>query len=209
MTALNFPNIINPTFAFLVLYLKINMPKLDQLLTSIEQAESSGHAKKNWEPAHVGEINIHIKADGQWFHEGRPFKRLALVKLFASVLRREGDTYYLVTPGEKLAIKVDDAPFVATTLELVDDSEHQAIIFTTTLGDSIIADEQHRIRVETDPVTLLPRPYIHFRNGLDALISRSAFFDLANMAEQVERNGSTHLIVHSMGAEFSLGICDE
>lgn len=185
------------------------MSKLDQLLTSIEQAESLGHANKNWQPAHVGEIDIHIKADGQWFHEGRPFKRLALVKLFASVLRREGDAHYLVTPGEKLAIQVDDAPFVATTMELVNNSDDQAIIFTTTLGDSIIADQQHPIRVETDPVTLLPRPYIHFRNGLDALISRSAFFDLANTGKEIERNGDTHLIVHSMGVEFSLGICDE
>ncbi|MFT4650177.1 MAG: hypothetical protein ACI8XX_002604 [Polaribacter sp.] len=185
------------------------MPKLDQLLTIIEQAESSGHAKKNWQPGQVGEIDIHIKADGQWLHEGRPFQRLVLVKLFASVLRREGDTHYLVTPGEKLAIRVDDAPFVATTMELMDNTEHQALVFTTTLGESIIADEQHPIRVEIDPVTRLPRPYIHFRNGLDALISRSAFFDLANTAQEVQHNGDTHLIVHSMGAEFSLGICDE
>jgi hypothetical protein len=185
------------------------MPKLDQLLISIEQAESSGQAKQNWEPTQVGEINIHIKADGQWFHEGRPFKRLALVKLFASVLRREGNTHYLVTPGEKLEIQVDDAPFVATTMELLNNNDHQALTFTTTLGDSIIADKQHPIRVETDPATGLPRPYIHFRNGLEALISRSAFFDLANTAKAVERNGDTHLIVHSMGAEFSLGVCDE
>ena len=100
------------------------MPKLDQLLVSIEQAESSGHAKQNWKPTQVGEINIHIKADGQWFHEGRPFKRLALVKLFASVLRREGNTHYLVTPGEKLEIQVDDAPFVATTMELLNNYDH-------------------------------------------------------------------------------------
>ena len=185
------------------------MSKLDQLLTNIEQAESSSYANKNWQPAHVGEIDIQIKANGQWFHEGRPFQRLALVKLFASVLRREGNTHYLVTPGEKLAIQVDDAPFVATTMELMGSSDHQALMFTTTLGDSIIADEQHPIRVETDPVTLQPRPYIHFRNGLDALISRSAFFDLASMAQEVERNGGNYLIVHSMGAEFSLGICDE
>jgi hypothetical protein len=185
------------------------MPKLDQLLTIIEQAESSGHAKKNWQPGRVGKIDIHIKADGQWLHEGRPFQRLTLVKLFASVLRREGDTHYLVTPGEKLAIRVDDAPFVAATMELMDNTEHQALVFTTTLGDSIIADEQHPIRVETDPVTQRPRPYIHFRNGLDALISRSAFFDLANTAEEVQRSGDRHLIVHSMGVEFSLGICDE
>jgi len=185
------------------------MSKLDQLLTSIEQAESLGHAKKNWQPEQVGEINIHIKADGQWFHEGRPFKRLTLVKLFASVLRREGDIHYLVTPGEKLAIQVDDAPFVATTLERIESSDHQALTFTTTLGDSIIADKNHLIRVETDPVTLLPRPYIHFRNGLDALISRSAFFDLANMAQAVEYYGVSHLMVYSMGVEFSLGICEE
>lgn len=185
------------------------MPKLNQLLSSIKQAESLGHAKKNWQPGHVGEIDIHIKADGQWFHEGRPFQRIALVKLFASVLRRENDTHYLVTPEEKLAIQVDDAPFLATTMERIENSNHQALTFTTTLGDNIVTDKKHPIRVETDSVTRLPRPYIHFRNGLDALISRSAFFDLTSIAKEVECNGATHLIVESMGTEFSLGICDE
>lgn len=185
------------------------MPKLDQLLNNIEQAESSSHANKNWQPAHIGEIDIHIKANGQWFHEGRLFQRLALVKLFASVLRREGDSHYLVTPGEKLSIRVDDAPFVATTLEVLDNNGQQVLVFTTTLGDSIIADEQHPIRVETDPSTLLPRPYIHFRNGLDALISRSAFFDLANTAKEIECNEKNYLVVRSMGTEFNLGTCND
>ena len=185
------------------------MSELDQLLLDIEHAESSSHARKDWHPDNIGSIDIRIAADGSWFHEGRPFKRAALVKLFASVLRREGDTYYLVTPAEKLAIQVDDAPFVATTMETLGNDSERAITFTTTLGDTIVADKKHSIRVEIDPYNQRPKPYIHCRDGLEALISRSAFFDLANTAQEVVRNGHSYLIVQSMGIEFSLGLVSE
>ena len=181
------------------------MPELDQLLLNIKHAESLSHTRKDWHPGNIGEIDIRIANDGTWFHEGRPFKRKALVKLFASVLRREGEAYYLVTPAEKLAIQVDDAPFVATTMEMLSNDNEQAITFTTTLGDTIVADKNHPIRVEIDQTSQQPKPYIHYRDGLDALISRSAFFDLANIAQEVKRQGHTDLIVSSMGAEFTLG----
>lgn len=186
------------------------MPELDQLLLDIEHAESSSHARKDWHPDNIGRIDIRIAADGRWFHEGRPFQRPALVKLFASVLRREGNTHYLVTPAEKLAIQVDDAPFVATTfvattIETLNNQRAQAIAFTTTLGDTIIADSNHPIRVEIDSFNQQPKPYIHFRNGLDALISRSAFFDLANTAQEIKHDGHNYLAVHSMGVAFMLG----
>ena len=185
------------------------MSELDQLLLDIEHAESLSHARKDWHPNNSGNIDIRIAADGTWFHEGRPFQRTALVKLFASVLRREGDIHYLVTPAEKLAIQVDDAPFVATTMETLNSDAEQAITFTTTLGDSIIADSNHPIRVDIDQASQQPKPYIHFRDGLDALISRTAFFDLANIAQEVKRNGHTDLTVWSMGIEFTLGSCND
>ena len=181
------------------------MSELDQLLLEIEQAESLSNARKDWHPANIGSIDIRIAADGTWFHEGRRFQRISLVKLFASVLRREGDTHYLVTPAEKLAIQVDDAPFVATTMETLTSNNQLAITFKTTLGDTIIADSNHRIRVEIDPSNQQPKPYIHFRDGLEALISRSAFFDLANIAHETRRNDQTYLTVNSMGIEFTLG----
>lgn len=181
------------------------MSELDQLLLDIKQAESLSNARKDWHPGNIGSIDIRIAADGTWFHEGRPFKRTSLVKLFASVLRREGDAYYLVTPAEKLAIQVDDAPFLATTMETLNSNKQLAITFKTTLGDSIIADRDHPIRVEINPFNQQPKPYIHYRDGLDALISRSAFFDLANIAQETRRNGQSYLTVHSMGIEFTLG----
>lgn len=185
------------------------MSELDLLLSRIESAENSSQTRKNWNPDRVGEIDIRIDADGAWHHEGRAFKRLPLVKLFASVLRREQDDYFLVTPAEKLKIQVDDAPFVATTLEILSDNQQQALVFTSNLGDKIVADREHSIRVEIDPISEIPRPYIHFRDNLDALISRTAFFDLLNIAEVKEIDKQHFLTVSSMGVEFNLGCTDE
>ena len=181
------------------------MSELDHLLANIEQAELQSEQRKQWQPKHIGNIDIRISADGQWFHEGRPFQRMSLVRLFASVLRKEGDVYFLLTPAEKLEIQVEDAPFVATLVE----TGESAIIFTTNLGDRLVVDAEHPVRVEIDPQTQIPRPYVHYRDGLDALISRSAFFDLINLAEEHERDGKTYLTVSSMGQTFDLGCAEE
>lgn len=180
------------------------MCELDQLLANIDQAKDKSEARKHWHPSHVGVIDIRIATDGSWFHEGRPFQRLSLVKLFASVLQREGDEYFLLTPAEKLKIQVDDAPFIATMVE----SKESAIVFTTNLGDRILLDEHHPIRVDIDRQTQIPRPYVHYRDGLDALISRSAFFDLINLAEEQQRDGKFYLTISSLGQEFELGCID-
>ena len=184
------------------------MSELDQLLNEIEQAESASQERKNWQPEQTGSIDIRIAVDGSWYHEGRVFQRPALVKLFASILRREEGSYYLVTPVEKLSIQVDDAPFVATMMEPVVDNGQQALIFTTNLGERIVADNQHPVRVEIDPVSHEPRPYILVRDQLEALIGRNAFYDLLNLAEESERDGKHFLTVSSMGAEFVLGCTD-
>ena len=181
------------------------MSKLDHLLASIEQAELQTEQSRQWQPKHIGSIDIFIAADGRWFHEGRPFQRQSLVKLFASVLRKEGDAYFLLTPAEKLEIQVEDAPFVATLVETQD----SAIIFTTNLGDRLIVDAEHPVRVEIDPQTQTPRPYVHYRDGLDALISRSAFFDLINLADESKRDGKNYLTISSMGQTFDLGCAEE
>jgi len=125
------------------------------------------------------------------------------------VLRKEDDEYFLLTPAEKLSIQVDDAPFVATMVEQIDDGKQVALVFTTNLGDKIVADEQHPVRVEIDSVSNQPRPYIHVRNGLEALIGRNAFFELINMADPRESDGNLLLTITSMGAEFILGRADE
>ena len=185
------------------------MSELDQLLRKIKAAEASGKARKNWNPENQGSIDIRISVDGNWYHEGRAFQRKALVKLFASILRKENGDYFLVTPAEKLSIQVDDAPFVAGVVEIIKQAENQALIFTTNLGERIVADDRHPIRVEIDRLTQRPRPYIHVRDGLDALIGRNAFFELVNMANKHEIDGNNFLVVNSMGSEFILGPIDE
>jgi len=185
------------------------MSELDQLLSDIESAESISMARKNWQPKHQGSIDIRIAVDGTWYHEGRAFQRAALIKLFATVLHREDKNYFLLTPVEKLSIQVDDAPFVATIVEQISDGGHTALVFTTNLGDRIVADDQHPIRVEIDPQSGEPRPYIHFRDGLEALISRNAFFELANLAEISQLDGCNYLVINSMGVDFNLGRADE
>jgi hypothetical protein len=150
-----------------------------------------------WNPAHCGGIDIVIRRDGSWWHEGSPIGRAALVRLFSTVLRRDPDGFHLVTPVEKLKIVVEDAPFVAVRA----DREGGALVFTTNVGDRVAAGPDHPIRVETDAATGEPRPYLHVRGGLEALIARSVFYDLVEIAER--RDGRLGLI--SDGAWFDLG----
>lgn len=131
-----------------------------------------------WNPPHCGEIDIRIRKDGVWFHEGTPIGREALVRLFSTVLRLDPDGYHLVTPVEKMKIVVEDAPFIATRV----DREGDALIFQTNVGDTVAAGPDNAIRVEIDPETGEPRPYLHVRRGLEALIARPVFYELAEMA---------------------------
>jgi len=185
------------------------MSELDQILASIQSTESTQAKRREWNPRHQGEIDIRIAADGSWHHEGRRFQRDSMVKLFAGLLRREQDDYYLVTPAERLRIEVEDAPFVAVLVEQIDDNGMPAIVFTTNIGESIVVDHAHGLRIDIDADTQEPRPYLHLRDGLEALISRSAFYDLLNLAYEIECNGAACLAITSMGQEFKLGNIDD
>lgn len=185
------------------------MDDLNSIFEAIEQARLADDARRAWNPSRVGEIDISIAPDGSWHHEGRPFKRDSLLRLFANVLRREGDEYYLVTPAEKLRIQVDDAPFVANLVEVIEEGGRSAIVFTTNIGERVVADDSHPIRVEIDADSGEPRPYIHLRNGLEALIGRRAFYDLLCMAEERERDGARYLYITSLDCQFELGRSDD
>lgn len=149
-----------------------------------------------WNPAHVGEIDIVIRKDGSWVHEGGVIGREALVRLFSTILRKDADGTYLVTPVEKLKITVEDAPFVAVRV----DRAGEALRFVTNVGDVVEAGPEHPIRVEEGEGGE-PRPYVHVRAGLEALIARPVFYELVEMAE--ERDGAPG--VTSNGAWFPLG----
>ncbi len=156
-----------------------------------------------WHPAHCGEIDIVIRANGQWIHEGSPIGREALVRLFSTVLRLDPDGYHLVTPAEKMRITVEDAPFVAVKVERITDERGGVLRFTTNVGDEVEADAAHPIRVETDRLTGEPRPYVMVRRGLEALIARPVFYELVDMA--AEPPGEDALVVDSAGERFVLG----
>jgi len=154
-----------------------------------------------WHPAHCGDIDIVIKKNGLWFHEGTPIGREALVRLFSTVLRKDPDGFHLVTPVEKMKITVEDAPFIATRV----DREGQALKFLTNVGDEVEAGPENAIRVEMDPRTGEPRPYLHVRRGLEALINRPVFYELVEMAQERETPEGPTLGVASNGAWFPVG----
>ena len=150
-----------------------------------------------WHPEHCGEIDIVVRADGTWMHEGSPIGRKELVRLFSTVLRLDADGYHLVTPVEKMRITVEDLPFRAVAMQRDGDD----LSFTTDVGDTVVAGPDHPIVVETDPGTGEPSPRIHIRAGLEARIVRAVFYDLVEMAG-VEAG---RLTVRSGGASFALG----
>ncbi len=156
-----------------------------------------------WNPDHCGDIDIVIKRNGLWFHEGTPIGREALVRLFSTVLRKDPDGFHLVTPVEKLKIQVEDAPFVAIRLDVVRDADgRQALRFQTNVGDEVEAGAANPIRVEVDPATGEPRPYVHVRRGLEALIIRPVFYELSELAEERAGPGGPTMMVESGGVWF-------
>ncbi|MEM7488816.1 MAG: DUF1285 domain-containing protein, partial [Pseudomonadota bacterium] len=132
-----------------------------------------------WDPPYCGEIDIVIKRDGTWFHEGTPIGRPGLVTLFASILKKEGDRHYLVTPVEKVGIRVEDAPFVAVDFTV----EAGTITFETNVGDRVAAGPDHPIRMDLAEDGE-PSPYVEVRRGLEALIDRKSFYRLAEIGEE-------------------------
>ena len=175
---------------------------LDGVIAAAKQAPGRGLPPVHlWNPAHCGEIDIVIKKDGLWFHEGSPIGREALVRLFSTVLRKDPDGFHLVTPVEKMKITVEDAPFIAVRVDQVGGT----LKFLTNVGDEVEAGPDNAIRVEMDGLTGQPRPYLHVRRGLEALIARPVFYELVELAEERETPEGSQLGVSSNGAWFPLG----
>jgi len=160
---------------------------------------------EKWNPAHCGEIDIRIARDGTWFHMGTPIGRKELVRLFSTILRKDPDGYHLVTPAEKMRIRVEDAPFLAVLMDVEGKGRDQTLRFLTNVGDETIAGPGNPIRVETDPATEQPAPYVHVRKGLEARIARSVFYQLADLAVPGEGAHAGKLGVWSEGVFFPLG----
>ena len=176
------------------------------------QAVQEGAPKKRglppvhlWNPPHCGEIDIFIRKDGVWFHEGTPIGREALVRLFSTVLRKDPDGIHLVTPVEKMRIRVEDAPFVAVRVDQATGEGGAPVLrFLTNVGDEVEAGPDNAIRVEMGEGGE-PRPYLHVRRGLEALIARPVFYELVELAEARETPQGPTLGVASNGAWFPVG----
>lgn len=159
----------------------------------------------SWNPPVSGEMDMRIARDGTWYHEGDPIKRLALAQLFSGILRYDDDgRYYLVTPVERWAIQVDDAPFVAVGLHAQGEGQEQVLTFVTNLEDPVEAGPDNPIRVAVDAETGEPAPYVLVRDNLEALINRNVFYELADRAVEHQVNGRSALGVWSHGAFFPI-----
>lgn len=155
---------------------------------------------ERWNPTHCGDSEMRIARDGTWFHQGSPIGRQAMVRLFSTILRREPDGgYVLVTPVEKLDIAVEDAPFIAVEMKVEGEGRDARLAFRLNTGDLVNASQDHPLRfTERDDG---PRPYLHVRGGLEALVARPVYYELAAMALA---NDTTPPGVWSDGAFFPL-----
>ena len=157
-----------------------------------------------WHPPDCGDLDMRIARDGTWFYLGTPIGRPELVRLFSTILRKDGDRYVLVTPVEKVGIAVDDAPFVAVDFTVKGEGRAQTLTFVTNLGDEASAGSEHPIRVERDPATGEPSPYVHVRANLEALIDRKSFYRLVEIGAHHEHGGASWFGVWSGGQFFQI-----
>lgn len=157
-----------------------------------------------WDPPFCGDLDMRIASDGSWHYLGTPIARPAMVRLFASVLKREGDGYFLVTPVEKVGIKVDDAPFLAVEMEMQGTGVERALIFRTNVDDVVRCDAEHALRFEPEAGTGGIKPYIHIRSDLWALVTRALFFDLVALGETRRLDGRELFGVASAGSFFPM-----
>ncbi|NKX43208.1 DUF1285 domain-containing protein [Roseicyclus persicicus] len=180
-------------------------PGTDQLMQAAQAAARTGKLPPVhlWTPPFCGDIDMEIRRDGTWFHEGTPIGRAPLVRLFSTILKKEGDRYFLVTPVEKVGIRVEDAPFVAQDFEVRGEGTGQVITFTTNVGDKVVAGPENAIRVVRDAAGE-PSPYVHVRAGLEALIDRKSFYRLVDLGEAHRTGGEDWFGVWSGGAFFPI-----
>ena len=162
-----------------------DLSKIIKFATEINEKSTDGFPPvEEWNPEYCGDIGMEIKSDGTWYYMGTPIARQKIVKLFSRILRREKDnSFVLVTPVEKVLIKVADAPFIATFVEIIGEGKNLNLKFDTNVDDTIVASKDYPIRVSIDKNTNEPSPYVLIRKNLEAKISRSVFYELVNIAE--------------------------
>jgi hypothetical protein len=177
---------------------------LDAIAAGLPRENKGLPPVERWNPPFCGDIDMRIGADGTWFYQKTPIGRAALVKLFASVLKREGDKYFLVTPVEKVGIVVDDAPFLAVEMNASVGDAGRILQFRTNVDDWISAGPGHALRFEPQPKTGGLKPYLHIRRDLWAKVTRALFYDLVALGEERDIDGKAMFGVFSQGQFFAM-----
>src|SRR5262245_43144942 len=181
---------------------------LDAIAAGLPRENKGPPPVELWNPPYCGDIDMKIAADGTWFYQKTPIGRLALVKLFASVLKREGDKHFLVTPVEKVGIVVEDAPFLAVELKTSRDDSGQVLVFRTNVDDWVTAGPGHALRFELQAETGGLKPYLHVRRDLWAKVTRALFYDLVALGEERDVGGKAMFGVASQGEFFAMAEAD-
>jgi hypothetical protein len=177
---------------------------LDTITGSLGRGGKGPPPVEQWDPPYCGDLDMRIAVDGTWFYLKTPIGRPALVRLFASVLKREGDRYFLVTPVEKCGIRVDDAPFLAVELNVAETAAGRVLNFRTNVEDWVACGPHHPLRFEPEAGTGGLKPYLHVRRNLWAKVTRALFFDLVEMGEERDLDGTAMFGVASGGAFFPM-----
>ena len=183
---------------------------LEALVARATHAGSGLPPVDKWEPDFCGELDIQIKRDGTWFYLGTPISRMPLVRLFSTVLRKDADgKTYLVTPVEKIAITVEDAPFLAVEMNASGAGEDQVLTFRTNVGDLVECGPDNPLRFDIIGDTDQLKPYVLVRGRLEALLARPVMHELVSYGEELEVNGQTMFVLRSKGAVFPIMQTDE
>jgi uncharacterized protein len=187
---------------------------LEGLTAAANEATRTASAQKAlppvhlWNPPFCGDLDMRIANDGTWFYMGTPIGRPALVRLFSTILKREGDKHFLVTPVEKVGIRVDDAPFMAVEMVKENEKENRLLRFRTNVDDWVDCDAGHRLRFEMAADGGLT-PYLHVRANLWAKVTRALYYDLVDMGEERMVDGRSMFGVESGGEFFAMADAEQ
>ncbi|MEI9408797.1 DUF1285 domain-containing protein [Mesorhizobium salmacidum] len=183
---------------------------LEALISRAARAGKGAAPVERWNPDFCGDLDMEIKADGTWFYLGTPIGRMPLVQLFSSVLRKDADgRTYLVTPVEKVGIRVADAPFIAVEMDVSGEGEDQVITFRTNVGDVVEAGPERPLRFVDENETGGLKPYLLVRGRLEALVARPVMYELVGHGEEIEVDGRTMFSVRSKNAVFPIMPADQ
>ena len=178
---------------------------LETIYEFSKQQKNSLPPVDKWNPEFCGDIDMKIMRNGKWFYMGTEIKRPAMVKLFSGILRLDSDNfYYLVTPVEKVRISVEDAPFIATSLISENKDNINHLYFITNVNEKILLTKNNPLEIKINNITEEPSPYIFVRKNLKALISRSVFYELIELASKKNIDGKDCLVIDSAGEVFKL-----